>query len=36
MGHESIQTTLQYQKVTSQGAEELAQLALKNLPNFSE
>lgn len=36
MGHESIQTTLRYQKVTSQRAEEVAQLALKNLPNFSE
>ena len=36
MGHESIQTTLRYQKVTSQRAEFVAQLALKNLPNFSE
>ncbi|GAX46236.1 phage integrase family protein [Tolypothrix sp. NIES-4075] len=36
MGHESIQTTLRYQKVTSQRAEIVAQLALKNLPNFSE
>lgn len=36
MGHETIQTTLRYQKVTSQRAEEVAQLALKNLPNFSE
>ena len=36
MGHESIQTTLRYQKVTSQRAEVVAQLALKNLPNFSE
>ena len=36
MGHESIQTTLRYQKVTSFRAEEVAQLALKNLPNFSE
>lgn len=36
MGHESIQTTLRYQKVTSQRAEEVAQLALKNLPDFSE
>lgn len=36
MGHESIQTTLRYQKVTSQRAEEVAQLALKNLANFSE
>lgn len=35
MGHESIQTTLRYQKVTSQRAEEVAQLAFKNLPNFS-
>jgi integrase/recombinase XerD len=35
MGHESIQTTLRYQKVTSLRAEEVAQLALKNLPNFS-
>jgi len=36
MGHESIQTTLQYQKVTSQGAEEVVELVLKNLLNFSE
>lgn len=36
MGHESIQTTLRYQKITSQRAEEVAQLALKNLANFSE
>lgn len=36
MGHESIQTTLRYQKVTPQRAEVVAQLALKNLPNFSE
>jgi integrase/recombinase XerD len=36
MGHESIQTTLRYQKVTSQRAEEVAQSALKILPNFSE
>ncbi|MEI2580350.1 MULTISPECIES: tyrosine-type recombinase/integrase [unclassified Scytonema] len=36
MGHENIQTTLRYQKITSQRAEEVAQLALKNLPNFSE
>lgn len=36
MGHESIQTTLRYQKVTSGRAEEVAQLAFKNLPNFSE
>ncbi|MCP2731111.1 site-specific integrase [Symplocastrum sp. BBK-W-15] len=35
MGHESIQTTLKYQKVTSQRAEEVAQLALKSLSNFS-
>ena len=36
MGHESIQTTLRYQKVTPRRAEEIAQLALKKLPNFSE
>jgi integrase/recombinase XerD len=36
MGHESIQTTLRYQKVTSQRAEEVAQLAFKKLPKFSE
>jgi integrase len=36
MGHESIQTTLRYQKVTSLRAEEVAQLAFKNLQNFSE
>jgi integrase/recombinase XerD len=35
MGHESIQTTLKYQKITSQRAEEVAQLALKSLSNFS-
>jgi len=35
MGHESIQTTLKYQKVTSQRAEEVAQLALRSLANFS-
>jgi integrase/recombinase XerD len=35
MGHESIQTTLKYQKITSQRAEEVAQLALRNLSNFS-
>ncbi|WP_442946689.1 MULTISPECIES: hypothetical protein [unclassified Nostoc] len=36
MGHEKIQTTLRYQKVTSQCAEEVAQLALKKLLNFSK
>lgn len=36
MGHESIQTTLRYQKVTSLRAEEVAQLAFKNLQNFLE
>jgi integrase/recombinase XerD len=35
MGHESIQTTLKYQKVTSHRAEEVAQLALKSLADFS-
>ncbi|WP_208344971.1 tyrosine-type recombinase/integrase, partial [Aetokthonos hydrillicola] len=36
MGHESIQTTLRYQKITSQRAEQVAQLALNNLPDFLE
>jgi integrase/recombinase XerD len=31
MGHESIQTTLRYQKVTSQKAEEAARLAFNLL-----
>jgi integrase/recombinase XerD len=31
MGHEKIQTTLRYQKVTSSRAEEVAQKALKLL-----
>lgn len=31
MGHESIQTTLRYQKVTSARAEEIAQKALQTL-----
>lgn len=35
MGHESIQTTLRYQKVTSQCAE-VAQLALKKLLKLSK
>lgn len=34
MGHESIRTTLRYKKVMSQRAEEVAQLALKNLPDL--
>lgn len=36
MGHESIQTTLRYQKVTPQRAEKVAQMAFSSLPNFSE
>ncbi|MCT7988978.1 tyrosine-type recombinase/integrase [Laspinema olomoucense] len=34
MGHEKIQTTLRYQKVTSQRAEEVAQKALKALTSL--
>lgn len=34
MGHENIQTTLRYQKVTPQRAEEVAQMAFNSLPNF--
>jgi integrase/recombinase XerD len=34
MGHESIQTTLRYQKVTSQRAEEVARLAFESLPSI--
>ena len=34
MGHENIQTTLRYQKVTSSRAEEVAKKALKILANF--
>jgi len=33
MGHENIQTTLRYQKVTSSRAEEVAKKALKILAN---
>jgi site-specific recombinase XerD len=36
MEHESIQTTLRYQKVTLQRAEKVAQIAFSSLPNFSE
>lgn len=36
MGHESIQTTLRYQKVTPQRAEKVAQMAFSSLPSFSE
>ena len=32
MGHENIQTTLRYQKVTSARAEEVARQALNSLP----
>ncbi len=31
MGHENIQTTLQYSKVTSQRAEQVAQLAFEKI-----
>ena len=31
MGHENIQTTLKYSKVTSQRAEQVAQLAFERL-----
>ncbi|MBR8839905.1 MAG: tyrosine-type recombinase/integrase [Stigonema ocellatum SAG 48.90 = DSM 106950] len=34
MGHENIQTTLRYQKVTSSRAEEIAQLALDKLTKY--
>ncbi|QFS52190.1 hypothetical protein [Nostoc sphaeroides] len=33
MGHENIQTTLRYQKITSSRAESVAQSALNNLVN---
>ena len=36
MGHESIQTTLRYQKVTSARAEKIAQQALKTLAQENE
>ncbi|MBD2628126.1 tyrosine-type recombinase/integrase [Trichormus variabilis] len=36
MGHESIETTLRYQKVTPQRAEEVAHNAFNNLPSFGE
>lgn len=36
MGHESIQTTLRYQKVTSQKAEEAARLAFNLLTNVDK
>jgi integrase/recombinase XerD len=36
MGHESIQTTLRYQKVTSQRAEKVAHQAFNSLPSFCE
>jgi integrase/recombinase XerD len=34
MGHDNIQTTLHYQKVTSQKAEEAAQKALQLLHKY--
>jgi len=34
MGHENIQTTLRYSKVTSQRAEEVAQQAFKTIPSM--
>ncbi len=36
MGHEKIQTTLRYSKVTSQRAEEVAQLAFEKIRNYGE
>ncbi len=36
MGHEKIQTTLRYSKVTSQRAEEVAQLAFLKIRNYGE
>ncbi|MHC5613768.1 MAG: hypothetical protein ACYTXA_22910 [Nostoc sp.] len=33
MGHQNIQTTLRYQKVTSSRAESVAKMALHNLIN---
>lgn len=33
MGHENIQTTLRYQKITSSRAESVAKSALNNLVN---
>ncbi|MDB9400404.1 site-specific integrase [Microcystis aeruginosa CS-567/02-A1] len=36
MGHESIQTTLRYQKVTPQRAEQVAHQAFNSLPSFCE
>lgn len=36
MGHEKIQTTLRYSKVTSQRAEEIAQLAFTKIRNYGE
>jgi integrase/recombinase XerD len=36
MGHESIHTTLRYQKVTSQKAEEAAHLAFSLLTNVDK
>lgn len=36
MGHQKIQTTLRYSKVTSQRAEEVAQLAFTKIKNYGE
>lgn len=36
MGHKKIQTTLRYSKVTSQRAEEIAQLAFTKIRNYGE
>jgi integrase/recombinase XerD len=36
MGHESIHTTLHYQKVTSQKAEEATRLAFSPLTNVDK
>ena len=36
MGHEKIQTTLRYSKVTSQRAQEVAQLAFEKIPPLGQ
>ena len=36
MGHEKIQTTLRYSKVTSQRAQEVALHAFKKIPPFGQ
>jgi integrase/recombinase XerD len=36
MGHETIQMTLRYSKVTSRRAEEVAQRAFEKIPNYGQ